>query len=40
MDREYLSRQYPMWERFQSLRRELDPHNLLINDYLAAAFSE
>ncbi len=38
MDREYLFRAYPMWNQFQTLRREMDPADLFLNEYLGEAF--
>lgn len=29
---------YPEWERFQAVRRELDPHGVFMNDYLQRLF--
>lgn len=33
-----LAESYPMWEPFQAVRRELDPHGMFLNAYLARVF--
>ncbi len=40
MDKAYFAEQYPNWDAFLRLRREFDPANLLLNDYLAEAFAD
>lgn len=39
MDRDYFAQVYPEWDRFQQLRRQFDPHDLFINDYLHDCFA-
>jgi L-gulonolactone oxidase len=34
----YLSKQYPMFEKFNTVRQQFDPHMKLMNDYIARIF--
>jgi len=39
MDPGYFAQVYPEWNRFQRLRREFDPHDLFVNEYLTPCFA-
>jgi FAD/FMN-containing dehydrogenase len=33
-----LQKIYPMWDKFQEIRKEFDPHGIFLNDYLKSVF--
>ena len=36
--RDYYKAQYPKWDNWLKLRREMDPNNVFMNEYWAAVF--
>ena len=38
MWRDYYKAQYPKWDKWLALRKEMDPKNVFMNEYWAAVF--
>jgi hypothetical protein len=38
-DAEYISEQYPMWDRFMELRAEMDPYQVFVTQYWRERFA-